>query len=769
VTWRPILPYSGSDGWGYLKATLSGQRAEHDRQTPPLQQIDVEAFRLRAAATTTAEALADDPRLLRVALGAFGLGEARPTRAFTVKMLTTPTQGPDAAKAFADPRWFALAQAFGYGDGAAPRVTEPGFADGVIARWRIMGFEKSVGAADPDMRRALAFDRAAASLSAGGFAQAEGWARAEADPAVGRVLARALGMGSDFDLAPPAKRADMLRAGFETLGAGATVDALGSEAVRDRVLKGFFDAARRPAAPSVGPERLGEGLAGWRALQGSVALRRDAFARTADADPDLRRFVGTIADVETAADLAADDGLAAVALEAFGLSRAAPTDAFLTAVLNSDPDDPASFAARQGDPRWREMAAVFGFGAGSGARTAEFGFAEDFAARWRIAAFEEAAGARDDDLRVGLVVDRTLATLAAAGLSAREGWGRALDHPTLAHAIGRGLDLGDDFATLGREARIDRAQAAAKTRFGSDRVDAFAGAAARDRLVRAFIAADPTEDRPKGLGAPVLPLSGVAGWAYLKRTLATQQESYANSVGVRRETDYFRAKIGSVRSAEDLVSDRRLLAVALDAFGMGDEIDKRAFVRRALEGGTEAPGALAARMSDQRYRALVSAFGFGDAKGAQTGRDGFADEILSRHRVRSFEKAVGEADENLRLALNFDRDMGALARSGLREDAAWFRVLGDQPVRRVLERAYGLPAAFSQIDVERQAETLRARTRQSFGGGVAAFADPQARETAIRRFLVREAVGEAGQANFRSLSALTMLQSNPVRSLNRRV
>ncbi len=766
MSFTPILPFGGSDGWAFLKASLTDQRAAYDSQIPTGAQIDLAGFRLRIASAKSPALLADDPDLLRVALQAFGLGETKPKAGFVVAQLSKPTAGADAAKAFADPRWHAMAQAFGYG-GDTPRVAEPGFADEIAALWRIQGFEKAVGAADPAMRRALAFDRATASLATAGFDAAQGWERAAADPAIRPVLRQALGLGAAFDAAAPARQGAMLaQAAAASLGIE-TVEGFTTDAARDAALKAFFEAGRRP--PPFSPTgRPGDGLTGWRALQGGLAARRDALALGGAETPALRRFAARIPAIADAAALVADKPMMRTALEAFGLGRMEPTDAFLTAVLESDPDDAGSFASRQADPRWREMAAVFGFGAGAGPRTAEFGFAEDFAARARIAAFEEAAGARDGDLRVALIVDRTLATLAEAGLGAREGWDRALANPTVAYAIGRGLRLGEDFAALPPAERTAKAQAAARALTGSDSIDAFARPLARDTLVRRYLEADPTAERPRGLGQPVLPLTGIAGWAYLQRTLPDQQASFANSAGVRRETDYFRDRIATVRSAEDLVADRRLLAVALDAFGLGDEIDKRAFIEKALREGTENPRAMAARLSDPRWRDFAAAFGFGDGAGPQTAREGFADGILARHRVRSFEKAVGGIDEGMRLALNFDREMAGYATGPLSETAVWFRVLGQPPLRTVFEKAFGLPATFSTLDVERQAAVLRERTRRVAGGGIAALADPAKRETLLRRFLVAEQLGDAVGANARSLSALSMLQAMPRLSVDRR-
>jgi hypothetical protein len=215
------------------------------------------------------------------------------------------------------------------------------------------------------------------------------------------------------------------------------------------------------------------------------------------------------------------------------------------------------------------------------------------------------------------------------------------------------------------------------------------------------------------------------------------------------------------------VADRRLLAVALEAFGMADEIGKKAFVEKALREGTETQGALAVRMVDSRYREFVAAFGFGDGRGAQTGVDGFADRILARYKVRAFETAVGGVDESMRLALNFDRSMKALATAGGSEDAAWFRVIGDVPLRRVLEGAFGLPTTFSRLDVDRQVAVLRERTGRLTGQqSIKAFADSTGRETLIRRFLVREQTGDAASAASRGLTALGLLQQIPRQTLN---
>ena len=85
---------------------------------------------------------------------------------------------------------------------------------------------------------------------------------------------------------------------------------------------------------------------------------------------------------------------------------------------------------------------------------------------------------------------------------------------------------------------------------------------------------------------PAIPLSGYAGWAFLKRTMPTQQASFNAAPQNKRDEDYFREKIGTINTAEQLVNDRRLLRVALGAFGLDKDINNKFFIQKVLQDGT---------------------------------------------------------------------------------------------------------------------------------------------------------------------------------------
>jgi hypothetical protein len=257
---------------------------------------------------------------------------------------------------------------------------------------------------------------------------------------------------------------------------------------------------------------------------------------------------------------------------------------------------------------------------------------------------------------------------------------------------------------------------------------------------------------------PAIPLSGVAGWRFLERTAEKQQATFAKSAEVKREIAHFEEKIGSVTSAADLIADRRLLKVALTAFGLEDKIDQKAFVRKVLEEGTTADDALAVRLSDPAWKNLSAAFGFGDTEGGKTGEAGFAAKIVSAYKTRAFEAAVGEADDNLRLAMNFKREIETLASAG-EDGASLFKVLGSKPLRQVFETAFGLPSSFVNVDIDRQRDILATKLDAAFGSDkLSVFTDPEAVEKMITRFLARAQIAEGASSTSPAAAALALLR-----------
>lgn len=522
-----------------------------------------------------------------------------------------------------------------------------------------------------------------------------------------------------------------------------------------------------------------DGGAGLTYLRRTRPTQTLTMARDPAVAAEITYFRTAILLRNTPDAVVSDSRLRAFLTTAFGAEDLRGDQTTLRRALGESTSGPRALAVHHDDLRLREMAQTLGMGDLGGAfGPSDAVTSEELAARTALraatidavvgrylaATFEQRVTAVDKDLGQALAFDRLSA--AAARLDGPEAlkWERMLDDPAMTRVLERALSLPDDFAALSEKQRIAAVDAAYRRDFGGD-ADMLRLTNRRDGVAKAFFAWDPFADTPapdpRTLApyTPIVAQGGVAGWAYLQRTLDTQRAAFDRTPELARDLAYFQANIGKATTAEKLVEDPRLLRVALGAFGLGDEFYKKAYVRKALAEGTETEGAMATRIADPKYRELVAAFGYGDAKGAQVGEAAFVKNVMARHRERAFEIAVGEVDPSMRLSMNFAREAAVIAGSSSRtERAAIFRLLGDPPLRSVVETALGLPADFRKLDLDRQASVIADRFASVFGGGVKTLADPAVRERVVRGYLVREQIA-ANAASAPASGALAVLQN----------
>lgn len=259
---------------------------------------------------------------------------------------------------------------------------------------------------------------------------------------------------------------------------------------------------------------------------------------------------------------------------------------------------------------------------------------------------------------------------------------------------------------------------------------------------------------------PVLPLGGFAGWQFLKANLETQQARFAEAPVQGRDRDYFKEKIGQITSAEELVKDYRLLKVALSAYGLSDDLPNRAFMEKVLSDGVDSDDALSNRLADKRYRAFSEAFGFGSTLPPRTQSPGFADKILAKFDVQAFEIAVGEQNEDLRLALTATRQVPEIAASSKSDNTAWLSVLGNSPLRKVFETAFALPAFVGTLDLDRQLDIFRNGAERVLGTSeFSALAEPDVVDNLVRAFTLRSQLAAGPTFLTPGASALILLQN----------
>ena len=196
-------------------------------------------------------------------------------------------------------------------------------------------------------------------------------------------------------------------------------------------------------------------------------------------------------------------------------------------------------------------------------------------------------------------------------------------------------------------------------------------------------------------------LTAATAYQNVSRNLTRALDGVVRSPAVARETNYYLAHIGKVKSIDDFVSNKRVLRYALDAFGLSDIAYAGGLVRRLLEGGVDKSDALANKLVDQKYRDFVSAFNFVRFGAATTSFDRTQKGTADRYAHNVLEENTGNLNEGARLALYFKRQSpGVSSALGL---------LADKALLKVTQTALGLPAAMSNLSLESQEKLIAAK------------------------------------------------------------
>ncbi|MGY6550175.1 MAG: DUF1217 domain-containing protein [Roseinatronobacter sp.] len=259
---------------------------------------------------------------------------------------------------------------------------------------------------------------------------------------------------------------------------------------------------------------------------------------------------------------------------------------------------------------------------------------------------------------------------------------------------------------------------------------------------------------------PVVSLPGLAGWNLLKRTKDTQLNLLQRAPDVANDLAYFQKRIGKVTSAQELVSDFRLMRVAVTAFGLEGDVQNRAFIRKVIEEGVSERSSLANRLSDKRYARLAAAF-------EHLARDTTAEKapdllakVQAGFTTNIFESRVGEQSEDMRLALTLQRELPGIVRDFTTDNSRWFGILGNPPLRKAFQISLGLPDSIGKLDVDDQVSRMKSAAQRRFGtSDVAQLAEPDTLKRITDRFVIMAQI-EAQQSSSSGAAIALMLLQN---------
>ena len=187
-----------------------------------------------------------------------------------------------------------------------------------------------------------------------------------------------------------------------------------------------------------------------------------------------------------------------------------------------------------------------------------------------------------------------------------------------------------------------------------------------------------------------------AAYLSVMNNLSNMQKATAADPAVKTATAYYAANIGKVASIDDFVGNYRLLSYALDAYGLGDQINNTALIKQVLQGGVASSSSLANTLP--KWTAFATAFNFAADGAAAATSSTSISTTESNYVEEQLESDQGQTNVGVQLAMYFQRVAPTVTSA--------YGILADSNLLEAVETIFGLPSSFSAEDIDVQAKTL---------------------------------------------------------------
>ncbi len=184
----------------------------------------------------------------------------------------------------------------------------------------------------------------------------------------------------------------------------------------------------------------------------------------------------------------------------------------------------------------------------------------------------------------------------------------------------------------------------------------------------------------------------------VSQNLARYQAMTAAEPSVKSATAYYDANIGNVTSIKDFVGNYRLLSYALNAYGLGDQINNTALITQVLQGGVSNSKSLANTLSNSNWKAFATAFDFVGSGAASVSTASAVQTTTADFVEQQLESDQGQQDVGVQLALYFQRVAPTVTTE--------YGILADKNLLQVAETVFDLPLATTLTGIDNQAQAL---------------------------------------------------------------
>lgn len=214
---------------------------------------------------------------------------------------------------------------------------------------------------------------------------------------------------------------------------------------------------------------------------------------------------------------------------------------------------------------------------------------------------------------------------------------------------------------------------------------------------------------------------------YLKEVTRWDKDKKVREKG-EKEVTYYRQKMETIETVDQLLSDRRLLDFMLIAQRIDPKTVTSDYLKKIFKSDLKDPKSFANTEKDARFRALAGSFNF-DAKGNIVAKAGQSVqntrslmETRDKYVRQTLEQRVGEENSGVRLALYFKRMAASISNP--------YDILADNALAEFTRTALGIPAETANSKVDAQAKMIEKKLK------IKDLQDPKKVEKLVNRFLL---------------------------------
>ncbi len=214
-------------------------------------------------------------------------------------------------------------------------------------------------------------------------------------------------------------------------------------------------------------------------------------------------------------------------------------------------------------------------------------------------------------------------------------------------------------------------------------------------------------------------LSGIdnaTGWAVLKKNSAQIEKAYAAEGSAANDIKYFKSIAASFKTPEALLKNYRALTFVATSFGLGEQVNQTALLRKLMTEDPTKNSSLAQRLADDRYRNFAKVMSGWPPPPFSS--PATMDAVIAGFKRQSFETAIGKDSVPLQEATYFARSAKGVKLLS--------QVMSDKVLLDVVVTALGIPQEFKALDYTQQVAILKPRLdMKQFAteAGVAKFVD----------------------------------------------